>query len=78
MQINATVHTVAPVKVPTKIEQDGETFIADVHMLDVELVTEKPSQRNPMFYAPMDHADMFKPGARVTITIAPDDSENAK
>lgn len=78
MQIKATVHTVAPIKVPTKIELDGETVTVDVHMLDVELVTEKPSQRNPMFYAPTDHAEMFKPGARVTITIAPDDSENAK
>lgn len=72
MQIKARVNTVAPIKVPTQLTQDGETFTADVHMLDVELVTEKPGQRNPMFYAPMDEAELFQPGARVTITIAPD------
>lgn len=76
MQIKATVHSVVPIKVPTNLKlEGGDTILADVPMLAVELVTEDPGQKNPMFNAPMDDADWLKTGARVTITIAP---ENAK
>lgn len=76
MQITATVHSAVLVDVAAAVEYQGETIAAKVPMLDVELVTDGPFQRNPMFYAPADHADIFVPGARVTITIAP--LENAK
>lgn len=75
MQIKATVHTVAPIDVPTQVEHGGQKIMAKVPMLAVELVTDDADQKNPMFNAPMDDESWLKTGARVTITIAP---ENAK
>lgn len=71
MQINATVNSAVPVDVPTEVQHEGQTIMAKVPMLDVELVTDDAGQKNPCFFAPADHAEMFTPGARVTITIAP-------
>lgn len=74
MQIKATVHSAAPVKIPTPVtDADGNKLTADVAMLAVELVTDGgDGQKNATFNMPMDYADAFKPGARVTITIAPE------
>lgn len=76
MQIKAVVYSAAPVKVPTPVtDADGRKLIADVEMLAVELVTDGgDQQKNATFNVPMDHAEAFSPGARVTITVAPEAS----
>lgn len=71
MQMKATVRSAVPTMVPADVEYQGKTVKADIPVLDVELVTDNPAERNPMIYAPIDHTEMFQPGARVTITIEP-------
>lgn len=70
MQIKSKVNSAVPIKVPSTLKlEGGQTIQADVDMLAVELVTDDPGQKNPMFNMPADHADAFKPGTRVTITV---------
>lgn len=70
MKINYTVHSIGNDKIPTEVQFDGQTIVADVAVVTVELVSDDPRQGNPVLrVSPNDPLAAMKFGSVVVGTF---------